>query len=85
MGQCAEMPLDDAHAFMMAGFSEPDVEEILEDLDYLHARATWPYTLERTREMVVSSPDILLEFLRSVERGALRSAMIPRQVKRMVG
>jgi hypothetical protein len=35
--------------------------------------------------MVVSSPDILLEFLRSVEKEALRSAMIPRQVKRLVG
>ena len=78
------MPLDDAHAFMMAGLSEPDVEEILADLDFLHSRATWPYTLDRTRDMVVTSPDILLEFLRSVERGALRSALIPRQVKRLV-
>ena len=80
-----EMPLDDAHAFMMAGLSEPDVEEILADLEFLHARATWPYTLDRTRDMVVSSPDILLEFLRAVEKEALRSAMIPRQVKRLVG
>ena len=84
MGHGGGMPLDDAHAFMMAGLSEPDVEEILEDLDFLHSRARWPYTLDRTREMVVSSPDILLEFLRSVEKDALRSAMIPRQVKRLV-
>ena len=79
------MPLDDAHAYMMAGLSEPDVEEILADLEFLHSRSKWPYTLERTRDMVVSSPDILLEFLRSVEKEALRSAMIPRQVKRLVG
>jgi hypothetical protein len=78
------MLLGDAHAFMMAGFSEPDVEEILEDLDYLYANAVWPYTLEKTREMVVDSPDILLEFLRAVEKGALRSAMIPRRIKRLV-
>lgn len=85
MGHGWVMPLDDAHAFMNAGLSEPDVEEILEDLEYLHARAKWPYTLERTRDMVVSSPDIMLEFLRTVEKEALRSAMIPRQVKRLVG
>ena len=78
------MPIADAHAFLLAGFSEPDVEEILEDLDYLHAHAAWPYTLERTREMVADSPDILREFLGKVERGALRNAMIPRHVKRMV-
>ncbi len=78
------MPIGDAHAFIMAGFSEPDVEEILEDLDYLHANAVWPYTLERTRDMVVDSPDILLEFLQAVEKGALRSAMIPRRIKQLV-
>lgn len=68
----------------MAGFNEPDVEEILEDLDYLHANAVWPYTLERTRDMVVDSPDILIEFLRAVDKGSLRSAMIPRRIKKLI-
>ncbi len=79
------MPLADAHAFLLAGFNEPDVEEILADLDYLHANAVWPYTLERTRWMLEDSPDILLEFLRAVDRGALRNAMIPHRVKAMLG
>ncbi len=78
------MPLADAHAFLLAGFSEPDVEEILADLDYLHANARWPYTLDRTRWMLEDSPTILLEFLRAVDRDALRNAMIPRSVKRLI-
>lgn len=79
------MPLSDAHAFLLAGFSETDVEEILADLDYLHANAVWPYTLERTRGMLEDSPDILLEFLRAVDRTALRNAMIPRRIKNLAG
>jgi hypothetical protein len=79
------MPLDDAHAFLLAGFSEPDVDEILADLEYLHANAVWPYTLERTRGMVADSPQILMEFLRSVDRQAMRNAMIPRRVKALLG
>ena len=79
------MPLDDVQAFLNAGLSESDVEEILDDLDFLHSRARWPYTLERTRDLVVSSPDILLEFLRCVDKDALRSAMIPRRVKALAG
>lgn len=77
------MPLADAHSFLLAGFTEPDVEEILADLEFLHANARWPYTLDRTRWMIEDSPDILLEFLRSVDREALRRAMIPRHVKRL--
>lgn len=78
------MPLDDPHAFMMAGFTESDVDEVIGDLAYLLQNSKWPYTIERTTGMISESPDILLEFLRSVERSALRSAMIPKRVKNLV-
>lgn len=77
------MPLTDPQAFQMAGLDENDMEDVLGDLDYLHLNSTWPYSRERTREMVMESPDILREFLRSVRREALRSAMIPRKVKEL--
>lgn len=75
------MTLNHAHAFQLANFSESDVEDILADLDYLLQNSTWPYSRERTAEMVVDSPDLLIDFLRSVRPDALRSALIPRPVK----
>lgn len=78
------MPLADPHAFIMAGFTESDVDEVVEDLGYLLQNSKWPYSVERTADMISESPDILLEFLRSVERSALRSAMIPKRIKNLV-
>jgi hypothetical protein len=78
------MPLLDAHAFLLAGFSEHDVQDVLDDLDYLHQNSTWPYRKDRTTDMLTDSPGILLEFLRAVRPDALRSAMIPKKVKNMV-
>jgi hypothetical protein len=76
------MALADPYPFLLAGFTPEDVEEVLADLDYLHARAVWPYTLERTAEMIEDSADALAEFLRSVDPEALRNAMLPRRLKR---
>lgn len=78
------MSIADPYAFLLAGFSQSDVEEIMADLDYLHGHAAWPYTLDRTRQLVVESPDIMLEFLLSVERSAVSNAMISSQVKAML-
>ena len=76
--------LSDPYAFQMAGFSPEDVDEILEDLDYLYQNSTWSYTRERTSGMIVESPVILTDFLRNVRSDALRNAMIPRSVKNMM-
>lgn len=78
------MTLSDPHAFMLAGFTEHDVREIIDDLDYLHQNSTWPYAKERTTTMLVESPVILREFLGKVRPDALRNAMIPRSVKSLV-
>ena len=78
------MPLSDPHAFLLAGFTEHDVEEILADLDYLLQNSTWPYSRDRTATQLVESPHILREFLEKVRRDALRSAMIPKSVKCLV-
>lgn len=78
------MPILDAHAFLLAGFTEHDVQDILDDLDYLHQNSTWPYRLDRTVDMLTDSPVILMDFLRSVKPDALRNAMIPKKVKTMV-
>ena len=76
--------LSDPYAFQMAGFSPEDVDEILDDLDYLYQNSTWSYTRERTSGMIVESPVILTDFLRNVKADALRNAMIPRSVKNMM-
>lgn len=76
--------LSDPYAFQMAGFSPEDVDEILDDLDYLYQNSTWSYTRERTSGMIVESPVILTDFLRNVRADALRNAMIPRSVKNMM-
>lgn len=78
------MTLSDPHAYMLAGFTEHDVQEIIDDLDYLHQNSTWPYTKDRTTTMLLDSPHILKEFLEKVRPDALRSAMIPRSVKTLV-
>lgn len=78
------MTLSDPHAFMLAGFTEHDVQEIIDDLDYLHQNSTWPYPKDRTTHMLAESPDILREFLCNVRPDALRSAMIPRSIKGLV-
>jgi len=78
------MPLSDAHAFIMAGFTEQDFQDILDDLDYLHQNSTWPYRKDKTVDMLTEAPSILLEFLRAVRPDALRSAMIPKRIKAMV-
>lgn len=73
--------LTDPADFLMAGFSETDVAEVIGDLDYLHQNSAWPCSRERTAEMIVESPAALLDFLRAVRADALRNAMIPRSVK----
>ena len=78
------MTLSDPHVYLLAGFSERDVEEILDDLDYLHQNSTWPYAKDRTAAMLVESPHILREFLEKVRPDALRTAMIPKAVKSLV-
>ena len=78
------MTLSDPHAYMLAGFTEHDVQEIIDDLDYLHQNSTWPYAKDRTTTMLLDSPHILKEFLEKVRPDALRSAMIPRSVKTLV-
>lgn len=78
------MMLSDPHAFLLAGFTEHDVEEILADLDYLLLNSTWPYSKERTTTMVLESPHILRDFLERVRRDALRTAMISKSVKGLV-
>lgn len=78
------MTLSDPHAYLLAGFTEHDVEEILADLDYLLQNSTWPYSKDRTSVMLVESPHILREFLEKVRRDALRSAMISKSVKGLV-
>lgn len=78
------MTLSDPHAYTLAGFTEHDVEEIIDDLDYLHQNSTWPYTKDRTTTMLLESPLILREFLGKVRPDALRSAMISKTVKNLV-
>jgi hypothetical protein len=78
------MPLSDPFAFQLAGFSEGDVDEILADLDYLHRNSRWTHRRDQVERMIVESPVILLDFLRSVRPDVVRSAMIPRRVKDMV-
>jgi hypothetical protein len=80
----AAMPLSDPYAFQLAGFSEHDVEEILSDLDYLHRNCPWTHRRDQIERMIVDSPVILLDFLRSVKPEVVRSAMIPRRVKDVV-
>jgi hypothetical protein len=78
------MTLSDPHAYLLAGFSERDVQEIIDDLDYLHQNSNWPYPKDRTTTMLVESPCILREFLEKVRPDALRSAMISKTVKGLV-
>ena len=78
------MTLSDPHAYLLAGFTEHDVQDIIDDLDYLHQNSTWPYGKDRTAMMLVESPHILREFLEKVRPEALRSAMIPKSVKGLV-
>lgn len=78
------MTLADPHTFLLAGFTERDVEEILDDLDYLHQNSTWPYSKDRTAQLLAESPHILREFLEKVRPDALRSAMISKSVKGLV-
>jgi len=75
------MPLVDPYAFQLAGFSEGDVDEILADLEYLHRNSRWTHRRDQIERMIVESPVILLDFLRSVRPEVVRSAMIPRRVK----
>lgn len=78
------MPLLDAHAFLLAGFTEHDVQDVLDDLDYLHQNSTWPYRKDRTVDMLLEAPSIMMEFLQAVRPDALRSAMIPKKIKALV-
>jgi len=78
------MPLIDPYAFQLAGFSEHDVEEILADLDYLHQNSRWTHRRDLIERMIVESPVILMDFLRSVSPDVVRNAMIPRRVKDLV-
>lgn len=78
------MPLSDPYAFQLAGFSEGDVEEILADLDYLHRNSRWTHRRDQIERMVVESPVIMLDFLRSVRPEVVRNALIPRRVKDVV-
>ena len=78
------MPLVDPYAFQLAGFSEGDVEEILADLEYLHRNSRWTHRRDQIERMIVESPVVLLDFLRSVKPEVVRSAMIPRRVKEVV-
>ena len=80
----AVMPLYDPYAFQLAGFSEGDVDEILADLDYLHRNSRWTHRRDQIERMIVESPVILLDFLRSVKPEVVKSAMIPRRVKDVV-
>jgi hypothetical protein len=80
----AAMPLYDPYAFQLAGFSEGDVDEILADLDYLHRNSRWTHRRDQIERMIVESPVILLDFLRSVQPEVVRNAMIPRRVKDVV-
>lgn len=80
----AAMPLYDPYAFQLAGFSEGDVDEILADLDYLHRNSRWTHRRDQIERMIVESPVILLDFLRSVKPEVVKSAMIPRRVKELV-
>jgi len=75
------MPLSDPYAFQLAGFNEGDVDEILADLDYLHRNSRWTHRRDQVERMIVESPVILLDFLRSVRPDVVRRAMIPRRVK----
>ena len=77
----AAMPLYDPYAFQLAGFSEGDVDEILADLEYLHRNSRWTHRRDQIERMIVESPVILLDFLRSVRPEVVRNAMIPRRVK----
>lgn len=78
------MPLIDPYAFQLAGFSEQDVEEILADLDYLHRNSRWTHRRDQVESMIIESPVILMDFLRSVSPDVVRQAMIPRRVKDFV-
>lgn len=78
------MTLSDPHAYLLAGFTEHDVEEIIADLDYLYLNSNWPYAKDRTAMMLVESPHILREFLEKVRPDALRSAMISKSTKGLV-
>ena len=78
------MPLSDPYAFQLAGFSEGDVDEILADLEYLHRNSRWTHRRDQIERMIVESPVILLDFLRSVQPEVVRNAMIPRRVKEVV-
>jgi len=76
--------LFDAHAYQLAGFTEQEVLEVIEDLDYLLQNSTWPYSRERTIDMIQELPSMFVDFLRSVRRDALQNAMVSRTVKRAV-
>ena len=78
------MPLQDPYAFQLAGFSEHDVEEIMADLDYLHRNSRWTHRRDQIERMILESPVILIDFLRSVSPDIVRNAMIPRRVKDIV-
>ncbi|MBK8092163.1 MAG: hypothetical protein IPK32_09350 [Verrucomicrobiaceae bacterium] len=77
-------PLNDPYAFQLAGFSEHDVHEILSDLDYLHRNSRWTHRRDQIEQMIVESPVLLVDFLRSVSPDTVRNAMIPRRVKEIV-
>lgn len=77
-------PLLDPYSFQLAGFEESDVEEILADLDYLHRNSRWTHRRDQIERMIVESPVILMDFLRSIQPEVIRSAMIPRRVKDLV-
>jgi hypothetical protein len=78
------MPVSDPYAFQLAGFQVEDVEEILADLDYLHRNCPWTHRRDQIERMIVESPVILMDFLRSIKPEVVRSAMIPRRVKEVV-
>ncbi len=80
----AIMTLSDAHAYLLAGFTERDVQDVIDDLDFLHQNSIWPYAKDRTATMLADSPHILREFLQKVRPDALRSAMISKAVKSLV-
>ena len=77
----AAMTLLDPYAFQLAGFSDGDVDEIRADLEYLHRNSRWTHRRDQIERMIVESPVILLDFLRSVQPEVVRNAMIPRRVK----
>jgi hypothetical protein len=74
----------DAHAYQLAGFTEEEVREVIDDLDYLLQNSTWPYSRERTADMIQELPSMLVDFLRSVRRDALQNAMVSRSIKRTI-